>query len=63
MYDKWFFYGCIFLALIAWTCIISCIFWHKGFNRGYEEGRTVTIRQNRRRRNRNRRIGVYNERH
>ena len=63
MYDKWLIYGCIILAFIMVLCIVSYIFWHKGFNRGYEEGRAITIRQKRRQRNRNRRIGVYNERH
>ena len=51
MYNPWLIYGGIVLGMIIYTAIVSYIFLHIGFNRGYEIGVYETkrsFRKNRR---------------
>lgn len=38
MYNPWIVYGGIILGTIVYTAIVGYIFWHIGFNRGYDQG-------------------------
>ncbi len=44
MYNPWLVYGGIAFGIIVYTTIVSYIFWHVGFNRGYDRGVYKTIK-------------------
>lgn len=45
MNDTWLFYGGLTLIVVIYTLLLVMIFWRIGFNRGYDEGKTVARRE------------------
>lgn len=50
MSDRWFFYGGIITIILVYTMLLINIFWHIGYNHGYNDGRVIARRENRQKR-------------